>query len=153
MKFTPAQTIAIADLTAETLRYWKRHLSPIAGKRGHAPCYSRAEILALIVVRRLVRDFKMDVSILGQHSEQLFRLCLNAQWSQLKKRLLVVTADGSVSAQQGLTERDFLEPGVVFPVDVAIRELEQRLNEQDHPPQLELSLPPVAVGKTIRGGR
>lgn len=153
MKFTPAQLIAIADLSPETLRYWKKHLTPIAGKRGHAPCYSRADVVALIVVRRLVRDFKMDVSRLGQHSDQLFKLCSDAQWAQPNKRFLLVTSTGSVTAYQHLAEKDFTEPSVVFPIDVAVRELEQHFNEQEHSSQLELSLPPVAISIAVGGSR
>lgn len=95
----------------------------------------------------------MDVSVLGQHSEQLFQICSSAQWVQSNKRFLVVTAAGSVTAYRGLTEGDFPEPGVVFPIDVAVRELEKQLNEQDSPPQRELTLPPVVVGKTVGGVR
>lgn len=153
MKFTPAQTIAIAGLTPETLRYWKKHLPSVARKRGHAPCYSRAEVLALIVVRWLVRDFKMDVSILGPSSEQLFKLCSNTQWIQPAKRFLVVTSSGSITAHHGLTEQDFSKPSVVFPIDVAVRELEQHLNGNERPPQFELNLPPVPVRKIARGAQ
>lgn len=143
MRFTPAQAIALADISVETLRYWKKFVPCLSDKRGHAPCYSRAEIVGLIVVRQLVRDFKMDVSaLLASQSEILFRLCAT-QWTRPSRRILCVTSNGSVTAHDGLVELDLSKPAIVFPLDLAVDELEQRLNEQESQPQLELALPPV----------
>lgn len=144
MRFTPAQAIDLVGITAETLRYWKKAMPPLANKRGHAPCYTRAEIVGLIVVRRLVRDFKMDVSALAAQSETLFSLCAT-QWALASRRLLRVTCDGHVTAHESLAGTEFLEAAIVFPLDTAIRELEDRLNEQEGGAQMELGLPPVAV--------
>ena len=116
----------------------------LADKRGHAPCYTRAEIVGLIVIRRLVRDFKMDVSALAAQSETLFGLCA-AQWALPSRRLLRVTCDGHVTAHEVLTSADFVEAVIVFPLDTAIQELEDRLNDQEGEAQMELGLPPVSV--------
>lgn len=121
----------------------------LANKRGHAPCYTRAEIIGLIVIRRLVRDFKMDVSALEAQSETLFGLCA-AQWAVPRRRLLRVTCDGRVAAHENLVGVDFAEAAIVFPLDTAIEELERRLNEQESQPQLELGLPPVPVRPRTR---
>lgn len=119
-------------------------MSSLAEKRGHAPCYTRAEIVGLIVIRRLVRDFKMDVSALAAQSETLFGLC-SAQWALPSRRLLRVTCDGRVTAHETLSGQDFAEAAIVFPLDTAIQELEDRLNEGDSEVQMELGLPPVSV--------
>ena len=148
MKFTPSQTQTLVGLTAETLRYWKKHLPPIAAKRGHAPCYSRSEVLALIVVRRLVRDFKMDVSVLGANASKLFEVCSrSSQWPRLAPQWLVVTAAGADVTRENLFEPPLADPAVVFPVEVAVRELDDKLTAQDAEPQLELSLPPVVISR------
>ncbi len=149
MRFTPAQAVALAAISAETLRYWKKFMPSLANKRGHAPCYTRAEIIGLIVIRRLVRDFKMDVSALEAQSETLFGLCA-AQWAVPRRRLLRVTCDGRVAAHENLVGVDFAEAAIVFPLDTAIEELERRLNEQESQPQLELGLPPVPVRPRTR---
>ena len=149
MRFTPAQAIGLADITAETLRYWKRFVVPLTSKRGHTPCYTRAEIVGLIVVRRLVRDFKMDVSVLQLQSEKLFALCAT-QWSQPSRRLLHVTCDGGVTVHEQLSGADFGEPAIVFPLGTAIEELERRLNERESDPQMELGLPPVPIKTKLR---
>ena len=148
MKLTPSQTQALVGLTAETLRYWKKHLPPIAAKRGHAPCYSRGELLALIVIRRLVRDFKMDVSVIGANAPKLFQVCSSStQWPRLAPQWLIVTATGEVFARENLSEPPFAEPAVVFPVEVAVRELDDKLTAQDTESQLELSLPPTVISR------
>jgi DNA-binding transcriptional MerR regulator len=149
MRFTPAQALDLIGITAETLRYWKKTMPSLAGKRGHAPCYSRAEIVGLIVIRRLVRDFKMDVSALAAQSETLFGLC-SAQWALASHRLLKVTCDGCVTVHETLAGVDFAEAAIVFPLDTAIQELEERLNEQEGETQMELGLPPVSVKTRVR---
>ena len=150
MRFTPSQALDLIGITAETLRYWKKSMPSLACKRGHAPCYTRAEIIGLIVVRKLVRDFRMDVSALAAQSEILFGLC-STQWAQPSRRLLRVTCDGRVTAHEALAGVDFAEAAIVFPLDTAIRELETRLNEQEGEAQMELGLPPVSVKTRVRG--
>lgn len=149
MRFTPSQAIDLIGITAETLRYWKKSMPSLASKRGHAPCYTRAEIVGLIVIRRLVRDFKMDVSVLAAQSEPLFALCA-AQWSQSSRRLLRVACDGHVTTHEALADADFSEAAIVFPLDTAIQELEDRLNDQEGEVQMELGLPPVSVQTLTR---
>lgn len=122
----------------------------LAGKRGHAPCYTRAEIIGLIVIKRLVRDFRMDVGALAAQSETLFGLC-STQWAVPSRRLLRVTCDGRVSAHEALAGVDFAEAAIVFPLDTAIQELDDRLNEREGEPQMELGLPPVSVNIRVRG--
>ena len=149
MRFTPSQALDLIGITAETLRYWKKSMPSLACKRGHAPCYSRAEIVGLIVIRRLVRDFRIDVSALAAQSETLFRLC-SAQWALSSRRLLRVTCDGRIAAHVSLAGMDFAEAAIVFPLDTAILELEDRLNEQEGEAQMELGLPPVSVKTKAR---
>lgn len=95
----------------------------------------------------------MDVSILRPQADQLFDLCSSVQWAQPGRRHLVVTCEGAVSAHEELTRNQFLEPAIVFPLDVALTELEQRLNELERPPQLELGLPPVSVKAPLRSAQ
>ena len=132
------------------MRYWKKSIPSLAGKRGHAPCYTRAEIVGLIVIRRLVRDFRMDVSALAALSETLFGLC-SAQWALPSRRLVTVTCDGRVTAHEALVGVDFVEAAIVFPLDSAIQELDDRLNEREGEAQMELGLPPVSVKAKTRG--
>ena len=149
MRFTPARAIALADISVETLRYWKKFVPCLADKRGHAPCYTRAEIVGLIVVRQLVRDFKMDVSALLAQSETLFGLCA-IQWTRPSRRILCVSSNGYVTAHDGLVGLDLSKPAIVFPLDLAVNELERRLNEQESQPQLELALPLVPFNTRLR---
>lgn len=149
MRFTPSQAIGLIGISAETLRYWKKSMPSLAGKRGHAPCYTRAEVVGLIVIRRLVRDFRMDVSALSAQSETLFGLC-SAQWAQRSHRLLRVSSDGQITAHEALGGVDFAEAAIVFPLDAAIQELDSRLNEQEGEAQMQLGLPPVSVKTRVR---
>ncbi len=109
----------------------------LAGKRGHTPCYTRTEIVGLIVIRQLTRDFKMDVSVLAPQSDTLFTLC-SSHWALPNRRLIQVTCDGCVTSHEMGSEMNFGEAVIVFPLDKAIQELDDRLNEQEGASQLEL---------------
>ena len=98
-----------------------------------------------------MRDFKMDVSALGKHAEKLFEVCAGTQWPRVSSRWLIVTAAGEVTSWDALSEPGLSEPAVVFPVQAAVSELDEKLTAQGDEAQLELSLPPVAVSRL--GGR
>ena len=150
MRFTPAQVTNLAGITAETLRYWKKAMPSLACKRGHTPCYTRAEIVGLIVIRHLTRDFKMDVSVLAPQSDTLFKLC-SFQWALTSRRVLRVACDGRITSPETGSEMDFAEAVIVFPLDRAVQELDDRLNEQEGTLQLELvGLTPVSVKTKAR---
>ena len=151
MRFTPSQVVDLAGITAETLRYWKKSMPSLASKRGHAPCYTRAEIVGLIVLRQLTRDFKIDVSALAPQSDALFALCAS-QWALPSRRLLRVTCDGRFTSHEAESGMDLQEAVIVFPLDKAVQELDDRLNEQESVAQLELvGLLPVSVKTKARG--
>ncbi len=151
MKYTPAQVLQIVGVSTQTLRYWKAHLSPLSAKRGHAPSYTKGDLLALIVVQQLVYDFKMDVSAVSTHADKLFRLCQACVWPQQSAAFLVFNASGISILDHAPSAFDVAVPSVVFPVQATIHSLNERLNEQEQEAQLDLNLPPVAVRKA--GGR
>lgn len=152
MKFTPAQTQALVGVSTETLRYWKKHLGPIAERRGHAPCYSRAEVLALLVVRHLVRNFSIDISALGKHADQLFAACA-MQWIAIGNRWLIVKTDGEVIVRDTTAQLELTEPVIVIPLAAVVRELNEHLTDQDTNPQMPLALPPIALTRPAGGSR
>ena len=91
----------------------------------------------------------MDVSVLAAQSEKLFSLC-SLQWALPSRRILKVMCDGCVTAHDAITGIDFEEAAIVFPLDTAIQELEDRLNGREEEAQMELGLPPGSVKTRVR---
>jgi len=76
MQFTTSQARAVLAIPSETLRYWRRILTPLADKPGSkAARFDFGEILALAVVARLVSAFHIDVGALAPIAPQLFDVC------------------------------------------------------------------------------
>ncbi|MBC8726563.1 hypothetical protein F6X37_35195 [Paraburkholderia sp. 31.1] len=75
MKLSPHQVRAVVGLSEQTLRYWKKAFPTLSGRRGYGPCYTFGEVLALMVVRKLVEQLGTDVAKLCPLVEQLFRVC------------------------------------------------------------------------------
>lgn len=147
MKFTPSQALELSNVPPQTLRYWKAHLKPLAQRRGHAPSYTRGDLLALIVIRRLVQDFKMDVNAVIPYAEELFQLCQVTRYHQVST-VLAFTLDSVTMLNELSPVLNIDIPTIVFPIHVAVQELNTRLNDQEQEPQLQLGLPPVAVRKS-----
>jgi hypothetical protein len=153
MKFTPSQVRLMLGIGEETLRYWKRALAPLSEKRGHAPCYTHGDLLAMLVVARLVRDFRIEIGSLGSRAPQLFAACHQSQWPRLPGSILSIGASNVVVHYSGQIQLlAFAEPCVVLPLGLMLDGLKATLVAQDADTQLELSLPPVAVASGIKKG-
>ena len=75
MKLTPHQVRTVLNVNEQTLRYWKRTYSVLAGRRGYGPCYTFSEVLVLLVTKRLVEQLGVDVSKLESIAVDLFEAC------------------------------------------------------------------------------
>lgn len=61
-----------AGLNADTLRYWKGILTPIAGRDGRSSGYTLEEIVALAVIARATNNLKVPVNVFAEHAQALF---------------------------------------------------------------------------------
>lgn len=75
MKLSPHQVRTVLNVNEQTLRYWKRAYSALAGRRGYGPCYTFSEVLVLLVTKRLVEQLGVDVSKLEPIAAELFEAC------------------------------------------------------------------------------
>ncbi|MBS4018717.1 MAG: hypothetical protein KGZ68_10820 [Dechloromonas sp.] len=62
-------------MNEQTLRYWKRTYSALAGRRGYGPCYTFSEVLVLLVTKHLVEQLGVNVSKLEPIAVELFEAC------------------------------------------------------------------------------
>jgi hypothetical protein len=154
MKYTPAQARYLADIPEQTLRYWKPRLSPISHLRGQTPCYTYGDIVALIVIRRLVHEFHVDVGSIRRYAVELFRTCNQFAWPRLSECFLLISPDGLLRGSMTLSPSEVESLSIVVPLRPILEELTKRLSSQDPDQQLELNLPPVglpAMSQRVRG--
>lgn len=92
----PQEVLELAEITRETLRYWRKKVQPLRGKRGNQPCFTLGDVLALRVLNKLVSS-GYDIHALSPIAVELFQKLNGPEWLRLEhRRLLICPAGKSV---------------------------------------------------------
>ena len=90
VQFTPGQLRSAASIAPETYRHWKKVLVPLRRDRGHSPCFTAGDLVAVAVVRALCLDLGIRVSALALIANALFDICNSSSWAVLERGKLVI---------------------------------------------------------------
>ncbi len=147
MRYTPAQVKEALEITEETLRHWRKSLPPLKDKRWYSPCFSPGDLLALKVVARL-HALGISVSQLKLHAEKLFQACSRSAWFGLEDKVVVYDGQTLEMVVVGADGHWSEVVRVAAPLGPLIRQLRQRLSEEDsNPAQPEIAFPPLGVAQ------
>ena len=83
--YTPGQLRSAISIAPETYRHWKKALAPLRRGRGHSPCFSSGDLVAVSVIRSLATDMAIRVGALAPIAETLFELCNLSPWPALER--------------------------------------------------------------------
>jgi hypothetical protein len=155
--YTPGQLRSAASIPVETYRHWKKALSPLCRDRGHSPCFTSGDLVAVAVVRTLSVDLGIRVGILRPVAETLFKLCNGAPWPTLERgKLIFDLPQGKIEFRPELTEKLVDGLVVIVPLRPIVAQLRDQLltvREPDDQQMLQFPLtafsPPPA--STVRG--
>ncbi|WP_222862304.1 MerR family transcriptional regulator, partial [Zoogloea oleivorans] len=150
MKLSPHQVRTVLKVNEQTLRYWKRTYSALAGRRGYGPCYTFSEVLVLLVTKRLVEQLGVDVSKLEPIAVALFEACKSSV-------LLLSGADHTVYVDVACmaivpgnsSEKSAGGVRIELSLPDLARELRARILDSlgdDEAAQMSLALGPTAIG-------
>jgi len=87
--YTPGQLRGAVAIPQETYRHWKKALAPLRRQKGHSPCFTAGDLLAVAIVRVLTVDFAIRVGALSAVAEALFMACNDASWPTLERSNLI----------------------------------------------------------------
>jgi hypothetical protein len=155
--YTPGQLRSVARIAPETYRHWKKTLSPLRRDRGHSPCFTPGDLVAVAVVRTLSGELGMRVSLLTAIADPLFELCNSAPWPTLERgKLLIDLPQGRVEYRPELPEKPIDGLTIVIPLRPIVMQLrDQLLTANESPEQQTLLFPLTAVpgsaSSTARG--
>lgn len=93
MKYSQAQVREILGVGPETLRHWRRVLSPLQAKAGRTPLFTFGDIVAVAVAQRAVERLGLNVGHLRGAAAALFDLCNRVEWASAEDELIVIAAD------------------------------------------------------------
>lgn len=155
--YTPGQLRSAISIAPETYRHWKKALAPLRRGRGHSPCFSSGDLVAVSVIRTLATDIAIRVGTLAPIADPLFELCNLSPWPVLERAKLVVDVAGAqLQLRPELAEVISDQPLITIPLAPMIARLrEQLLAASDSREQASLLFPPMPVNAAVsaRGGR
>ncbi len=100
--YTPGQLRSAILIAPETYRHWKKALAPLRRGRGHSPCFSSGDLVAVSVVQALATNMAIRVGALAPIAETLFTLCNLSPWPALERAKLVIDVAGDGGANDGV---------------------------------------------------
>ena len=144
------------SIAPETYRHWRKALGPLRRGRGHSPCFSSGDLVAVAVIRSLVVDLKVRVGALGPIAQPLFELCNASPWPVLERtKLIIDLPEGRLQLRPELAESLDDGPTITIPLGPVVAGLrKQLLAANDVQEQGSLRFPPIPVGAAAAvGGR
>jgi hypothetical protein len=124
-RFSTTQALAWADLNADTLRYWKKSLDPIAGRDGRSCGYTLEEIVALAVINRAATQLNVSRKVFADHGAALFE-AVAAYVADGSKAHLVFIHEGRITFGSGPNLPD-VEAVAIVRIDVVLLDVQNRM--------------------------
>ncbi|HEV7253789.1 MAG TPA: hypothetical protein VGN97_11955 [Mesorhizobium sp.] len=145
----------MASIAPETYRHWKKALGPLRRGRGHSPCFSSGDLVAVAVIRLLAVDMAVRVGALASVAESLFELCNQSPWPVLERaKLIVDLPEQRLQLRPELAEISSDRPTITIPLRPIVTRLrEQLLAASDVEEQTTLRFPPTPVNVPGAAGR
>ena len=155
--YTPGQLRSAISLAPETYRHWKKALTPLRRGRGHSPCFSSGDLVAVSVIRSLAIDMAIRVGALAPIADTLFEMCNLTPWPALERAKLVIDVAGAqLQLRPELAEIVSDQPLITVPLAPMVARLrEQLLAAKDSREQASLLFPPMSISAaaSTRGRR
>jgi hypothetical protein len=153
LRYTPGQLRTAAVIAPETYRHWKKALAPLRRHKGHSPCFSAGDLVAVAVVRVLTIEFEIRVSALSPLGEKLFSLCNSGPWPTLERGRLMIDVPGRIVQFQPEPGEPTAEgPILLMPLGPIIARLRDQLLAAGEPEnQTMLRFPPTSLASRSKG--
>ena len=103
IQFTSEQARALASVTPEAWRHWRKAIPYLNAKRGKAARFSISEIVALSILSQNIGELGVGVGRTAAAWDRLFQLCAAERPSRLRDMIAVVsTTSSSLQREDGL---------------------------------------------------
>ena len=134
----------MVGISRDTLRHWRKVLSPLTDRNGYRPCFTLGDALALKVIKVITEDFGVAVGAMFNIAPALFTLCGTKGWALMENVWLAVNPQtGLLRTVEDLKRLEIDDAALLIPMGRLMAELRQVVMsgmEEDPDPQIELSL-------------
>jgi hypothetical protein len=159
VRYTPGQLRSAVSIAPETYRHWKKALVPLRRERGHSPCFTSGDLVAIAVARTMCIDLGIRVGALSGVAVLLFKICNGSPWAVLERgKLIFDLPNGTVHFQPERANVSGEGALVVIPLQGIVGQLRNQLLAASGPAdQRTLRFPPTALSPprkraALRGG-
>lgn len=146
--FTQVQVRKVLDLLPETIRHWRKVLPPLS-RRPRRVRFSQGDLVALAVVRELVRNLGLNSSALAPSATAIFSLCNEKPWPALAQCRLEIEGQTASLAHARSPEMARRNPVILVPLRPLVEGLSRELSVRETA-QSELRFPPTALRRQRR---
>jgi hypothetical protein len=130
--FATGQVLAWTGLNADTLRYWKKKLPPIAGRDGRSSGYSFEELVALAVIARATNQLGVPITVFVDHADDVFEaVALNAADSSQANLMFVHGNEISFGGAEAMPEIEVL---ALVRIDRVLIDIRDQITATASPP-------------------
>ena len=150
MRYTPSQTTELTGLSRETLRYWRKILPPLSGKKGKFSRYSAGDLLALLIINEIVDSLCMNITAVADIANQLFETCQGIKWNQIRDKYLNIDIKEKKVSTVSKKDCYFVSSGPIVLMEIGV--WLNRLSEllvTDKTVQIPLPFSPMIVKKKV----
>lgn len=128
IQFTQEQVRALAGVSAETIRHWRKAVPYLAGKPGKSARFTFADIVSLAITHEVTTTFGVHIGNVGVGVNALFQLLAETRPTQLENAVAVVTASKALlSSAEDITLRGLDGPILVVPIDPLIARIQRQM--------------------------
>lgn len=147
VQYTPGQLRSATSIAPETYRHWRKALAALRRDRGHSPCFTSGDLVAIAVVRTLCVDLGIRVGGLSRIANALFDVCNASPWPVLERgKLLFDLPNGQVHFQPELANTIGEGALVIVPLRLIVARLrDQLLAVRESDDQQMLRFPPTGL--------
>ena len=136
----------LTELSPETLRHWRKVLSPLVKRKG-GKCFSIGDILALLIVKDITSTFNIQIKGLTLVAEHLFDICNVLNWDNYKDKLMYISfKDSTINfVSQHTMVSEISAPLILIDISKHINHLKIKLWGESAFDQLEMHFSPRLV--------
>lgn len=146
--FTQVQVRNVLHLPPETMRHWRKVLPPLLRRARRTP-FSQGDLVALAVIRELVRTLGLNSSALAPCAAAIFSLCNEKSWPALAQCRLEIEGPTVSLAHVRSPEMVRRIPIILLPLGPLVEGLSKELPGVETA-QSELRFPPTALRRQRR---
>jgi hypothetical protein len=143
VEFTQARVREILSIPTETMRHWRKVLPSLAERRRHAKL-SAGDLLALAIIRELVRVAGINSSAIAPYAASIFAICNSRPWHALAQNRVQIEGELARLVPANSAAPVARGPVILIQLNHVVEQLVSRLGARSAE-QIELSFPLSAV--------